>query len=209
MTLQAWLLYLTTVLVFMTTPGPSHLLMLSTSLSEGFSRSMATAAGDLTANVIQMSLAGFGLAALVVSAGNWFEWIKWAGIAYLVWIGVRQVAATWRRPATAQPAQQASLPSLWLRGFLTSAGNPKAVVFFAALFPQFIDPAHAVGPQVSLLGLTYLIVDGSFLAAYGGAASWLSPRLGGVGRNWLDRIGGVLMIATAIFIGLRSRGDAL
>jgi len=68
MTTDTWLLYIGTVLIFMSTPGPSHLLMLSVSMSNGFQRSLATAAGDLSANAIQILLAGLGLAAIVAGS---------------------------------------------------------------------------------------------------------------------------------------------
>ncbi len=83
MTAETWLLYVGTVLLFMSTPGPSHLLMLSTSLSNGFRRSLATAAGDLSANAVQIILAGMGLAAVVSASRYGFTVIKWAGVSYL------------------------------------------------------------------------------------------------------------------------------
>jgi threonine/homoserine/homoserine lactone efflux protein len=101
-------------------------------------------------------------------------------------------------------APLASRKALWLQGFVTSAANPKAVVFFAALFPQFIDPALAFWPQFILLSLTYLIMDGLFLTAYGSSASWLAQRLKGKARLWLDRIGGGFMIAAAVMLSLKS-----
>ena len=135
MTIDTWLLYIGTVLIFMSTPGPSHLLMLSVSMSNGFPRSLATAAGDLTANAIQMLLAGLGLAAIVTASRYGFAIVKWAGVSYLVWIGLRQILASLRKPSGSSTAPLISMRQLWLRGFVTSAANPKAMVFFAALFP--------------------------------------------------------------------------
>jgi threonine/homoserine/homoserine lactone efflux protein len=203
MTFETWLLYVGTVLLFMSTPGPSHLLMLSVSLTNGFHRSLATAAGDLTANALQIVLAGFGLAAVVTASAYGFMAIKWAGVAYLVWVGVRQVLASYRGRQGDMPVPATSLRNLWFRGFVTSAANPKAVVFFAALFPQFLDPGAPLAAQIAILGLTYITVDGAFLAAYGKGASWLGAKLEERYRPLVDRAAGASLIAAAILLGLR------
>lgn len=88
MNIELWLAYVTTVLILMSTPGPSHLLMLSISLGNGFQRSLATAAGDLSANIVQMTVASLGVASLVYSSQAFFSIIKWAGVSYLIFMGV-------------------------------------------------------------------------------------------------------------------------
>lgn len=204
MTYETWLLYVATVLVFMSTPGPSHLLMLSVSATNGFHRSIATATGDLTANVIQIILAGFGLATLITSSRYGFAIVKWGGVAYLLWIGARQILQSFRQSDSTAAAPVASLRSLWLRGFVTSASNPKAVVFFAALFPQFLNAQSALAPQIAILGLTYVTIDGVILSAYGKGGSWLAERLRGRHRAWIDRAAGAGIIGTAAILGLRA-----
>ncbi len=204
MTLEVWLLYIGTILLFMSTPGPSHLLMISVSMSNGFRRSLATAAGDLSANAIQILLAGFGLAAIVMSSRYGFAIVKWLGVAYLAWIGIRTILISFRDQGETQNIPRASLGNLWLRGFITSAANPKAVVFFAALFPQFIDPQRPVLAQILLLGSTYIVIDGLFLASYGKGASWIAERISDHFKNWIERISGLGLIVTAIILGLRS-----
>lgn len=205
MELTIWSFYVGTIFVMMSTPGPSHLLILSTSLNNGFSRSLATGIGDLSANIIQILLAGFGLAALLATSRFGFLVIKWAGVAYLIWMGVRAILASFRQKSINGGGERATLKRLWLNGFLTSASNPKAVVFFAALFPQFIDSARPLGMQIFLLGITYLIIDGVFLTGYAFGGSWLSKRIGGQFRPWLDRLAGAGLIGAAILLGLKSR----
>ncbi len=207
MAFEIWLLYVTTVLAFMVTPGPSHLLMLSNAMGHGFQRSLATAAGDLTANALQMLAAGLGLAAILVASQGALTAVKWAGVAYLLWIGIR----LWRRPKNTQGGQAAPtarLRVLWFQGFVTSAANPKAVVFFAALFPQFISADQPLAPQLLILSLTYLAIDGSFLASYGASASWLARCLKGRATAWLDRIGATFLIGAALMLGLKTLRDA-
>ena len=204
MTLNTWVLYIGTLFVFMATPGPSHLLMLSVSMANGFRRSLATASGDLTANAIQIALAGTGLAAIVTVSRYGFAIVKWAGVAYLVWIGVRQILASFKNTTGSERTATSSPGQLWLRGFVTSAANPKAVVFFAALFPQFIDPTATLLPQILILGGTYLVIDGLFLSAYGKGAAWIAARLRTRYRPWLDRAAGGGLIAAAVLLGMRT-----
>jgi len=202
MSFEIWITYVITVLLLMSTPGPSQLLMLSNSATNGLRRGMYTAAGDLTANLFQMLAAGLGLAAVIASSAYALAVIKWFGVGYLVFLGARQIM---RAESKASPtAQRTTRRALWLQGFITSAANPKAVVFFAALFPLFIDGALPFWPQFAILSATYLTLDGLFLTVYGSGASWLARRLDGPARKWLDRIGGSFMILAAILLGLKS-----
>jgi len=208
MSYEIWLTYLATLLAFMITPGPSHLLMLSNSMTHGVRRSLATAAGDLTANTFQMIAAGLGLAAILVASQYALSIVKWAGVAYLIWMGVRMWRHAGNADVGADAARSASLKVLWGQGFLTSAANPKAVVFFAALFPQFIDPGQPFVPQFLALSVTYLVVDGAFLASYGICAGWLASRLKGNATALVRRIGSVFLIGAAVMLGLKTLRDA-
>ena len=205
MPFDTWTLYVFTVLALMSTPGPSQFLMLTNSGLHGFQRSLSTAAGDLTANALQMLVAGLGLAAVVTASATALAVIKWAGVAYLIWLGIRMIRrAKPEDPSQAAQVEKASVRNLWLQGFLTSAANPKAVVFFAALFPQFIAPDLAFWPQFLALSATYIAMDGLFLCAYGLGASWIVQRFKGTARVWIERIGGGFMIGAAVLLGLKS-----
>ncbi|SNS64123.1 LysE family translocator [Antarctobacter heliothermus] len=203
MSVEAYLIYLAALAAFFATPpDTSQLLIMSNSLRHGLRRSLWTVAGDLSANIVQMTAAGFGLVAVIAASASVLVWVKWAGVAYLVWIGLSLIL---RAPATDRPgaAPLARRRVLFRQGFLTSAANPYAVVFFGALFPQFIDPTTAVIPQLVLLGGTYLLVDGVILILWGYAASRvLSGPLRLSGRM-LNRVSGGLMIAAALLLGSR------
>lgn len=203
MSFDTWSLYVLTVLALMSTPGPSQLLMLANAARHGTRRALATAAGDLTANLGQMLAAGLGLAILIAASAQALSVIKWAGVAYLIWLGLRTIRNAGKSHANSR-TNAPTLKTLWMQGFLTSAANPKAVVFFAALFPQFISPDLAFWPQFWILAATYIAMDGLFLTAYGLGAASLAARLRGQARQWLDRIGGALMIAAAIALGGKS-----
>jgi threonine/homoserine/homoserine lactone efflux protein len=195
-----WLAYVGTVLVFMLTPGPSHLLMLSNSISNGFNKASATAAGDLSANLLQMLAASLGLVGVLHNAEAAFLVIKWLGVIYLLYMGLKLLVTS---RSLLEKSSQRPLSSLYLQGFITSASNPKAVVFFAALFPQFIDANEHLLPQFLVLSLTYLFIDGVFLCAYGKFADTLVGRMKESGRT-LNILAGSLFIAAAIMLGFKS-----
>jgi threonine/homoserine/homoserine lactone efflux protein len=208
MTVEAWSLYVATVLVLMSTPGPSQLLMLSNSIKNGFRRSVFTGLGDLTANFLQMLAAGLGLAALIASSFYALTIIKWLGVVYLVWLGWKMIEKAGDDYSAGQiPEEKPSLRSLWLQGFTTSAANPKAVVFFAALFPQFISPEAQFWPQFAILSATYIVIDACFLSAYGLGASWVAKRFRGNAKAWVERLGGSFIIGAAVLLGLRTATD--
>ncbi|MEE8280743.1 MAG: LysE family translocator [Gammaproteobacteria bacterium] len=202
MTTELWLAYLTTVLILMSTPGPSHLLMLSNSLGNGFNRSLATAAGDLSANIVQMTVASLGLVSLIHSSQEFFVVIKWVGVSYLIFMGVTKFRKRFD-PSVAVLSRVRTLRSLYWQGFMTSAANPKAVIFFAALFPQFVNPAGQTGKQFVILGVTYLVVDACFLTVYGGFAGWIESRFRHQVGHHMNQISGALLVGAAILLGLK------
>ena len=197
MSIETYLIYLGVLAaLFVTPPDTSQLLIISNSLRHGLRRSTATIAGDLSANVLQMTAAAFGLTAVIAASADAIWVIKWAGVAYLAWIGFRLMFA---RDGGDGPAAavQARRRVLFRQGFLTSSANPYAVVFFGALFPQFIDPAQAVLPQLVILGLTYLVVDGLVLILWGWTATRTLGRVKGLTGIWMNRVSGAMMVAAA------------
>ena len=202
MSTELWLAYVTTVLILMSTPGPSHLLMLSNSLGNGFNRSLATAGGDLSANIVQMTVASLGLVSLIHSSQEFFVVIKWAGVSYLIFMGVMKFRKRFD-PSVAVLSRIRTLRSLYWQGFMTSAANPKAVVFFAALFPQFVNPALQTGKQLVIMGVTYLVIDDCFLTIYGGFAGWIESRFRHQVGHHMNQISGALLVGAAILLGLK------
>jgi homoserine/homoserine lactone efflux protein len=200
---ETYLLYLAAVAVFFATPpDTSQLLIVSNAMKHGLRRSLWVIAGDLSANVMQMTAAAFGLAAVIATSAVAFGWIKWLGVAYLVWIGVQMMLSRAGQGAGA-PARSRHPARLFWMGFVTSMTNPFAVVFFAALFPQFIDTQTPVLPQLLILGATYLAVDGVTLVLWGWAGDRVAARLRGQSFAMINRICGGLMIGAAALLGLK------
>lgn len=196
MALETYLSYLAVVAVFFAhPPGPSQILFMSHSLRGGVRPAFPTMAGDLSANAVQIVAAGAGLVGLIHASSGAIEVIKWLGVAYLVWLGARSLFARHEPHAVAPPAAQR-----FRQGFLTSAANPYAVVFFAALFPQFIDPDLALWPQIAILGVTYLIIDAAILLVFGLSAARIFQWAGSRAAAWVNRVSGLMMIAAAFLL---------
>jgi len=192
MTLATYLLYVAAVAVLIVTPGPTMLMCLTNAVNHGPARAMASAAGALLASVVIMSLSAMGLGAVLAASEAAFTVLKVVGAAYLVWLGVK----TFRSQgglALDTGAAAGSGKSLFGQGLLVGLSNPKALLFFAAFFPQFIDPASPVLPQFALLAFTFVAGDGLMLAAcalgVGRIAPWL--RQTHVVR-WINRVCGGL-----------------
>lgn len=204
MQLQWWIAYVTTILILMSTPGPSQVLMLSNSMTHGFRKSLATMAGDLTANLLQMGAAAAGLVTLIQASYSFFRIVKWAGVTYLVYLGIRLFLNSQPVTNSHQPGETGrSGQALYWQGFFTSATNPKAIIFFAALFPQFLVPQQPMAEQFIILSTTYLLIDGCLLLTYGGFARLLSGFFRKQKANRLNRVSGSLLIVAAITLGLK------
>lgn len=191
-------------LFFAMPPGPSQLLMMSNSATFGIRVSLATVAGDLSANALQMTAAAFGLATVIGSSSEALQVIKWIGVAYLVWMGISKLRSS-ASTVDSEPRLSRGFGRLFGQGFLTSASNPKAVFFFAALFPQFINADAPVWPQLAVLAATYLAVDGTLLIVWGYATIRVADRLGRLrlGSRRANRISAGLMFAAAALLAAK------
>ena len=202
MGVEIWLVYVGTILVLMSTPGPSQLLMLSNSISSGFRKSTFTAAGDLTANFIQMIVASVGLVGIIASSQEFFIAVKWAGVGYLVYLGLRSMLSK-STTAIDGHKQERDKSSFVLARFRYVGIKSQSRNFFAALFPQFIDPNKALLEQFVVLSSTYLLIDAAFLCLYGKFADWVSKKLMPAARQYLNMISGSFLIGAAILLGLK------
>ena len=199
--------YAGTVAVLALTPGPSVMLGSAHGMRYGAKGTLPTIAGDLSANTLQMLAAALGLGAIVTRSATAFTAIKWGGVAYLAWMGINQLrrANDELKETTEEPTR-----TMWLRfshGFVTSASNPKAIVFFAALFPQFVDTATGGAPialQFLVLGLVFLVIDGLSVFLYAATAGRLSSWLARNGRIAVQRrFTGFVLIGAAGLLSLK------
>ena len=192
MSLNAWLLYVATVFFVSATPGPNMLLAMTHGIRYGVRHTLPTLAGLLLALGIIMCGSALGLGALLATSELLFSVVKYAGAAYLVWLGIK----TWRAPAS--PLQESTaaavIDTAWQRfrtGFLVAMSNPKAFVFFTALFPQFMNAQADQSVQLAILAATFFVIESTWQIIYatGGAKlkSWLNTPLR---LQWLNRFAG-------------------
>ena len=200
---ETYLLYLAAVAVFFATPpDTSQLLIVSNSIRHGLRRSSFTIAGDLTANCLQMTGAAFGLAVVIATSAEAFQWIKWIGVIYLAWIGLWLLLSK-EADGRVEAGASGSMFRLYRQGFITSMANPFAVVFFGALFPQFIDPTAPILPQLLILGATYLVVDGVLLVAWGWLGIRTADGLRRLSSGIINKVCGGLMIGAAGLLAMK------
>ncbi|WP_340162737.1 LysE family translocator [Vreelandella boliviensis] len=162
----------------------------------------------MSANFLQMIVASIGLVSIVQTSSDFFIVVKWAGVAYLSYLGLRLIFSK-KDNTTNMDRQIRSSRSLYWQGFITSVANPKAVVFFAALFPQFINPAAPLLSQFAILSATYLIMDAMFLFSYGRLAAWISSKLKSSARQHLGKLSGSFLIGAAVLLGLKEVDTSL
>ncbi len=184
-------------------PGPNAALIVANSVARGTRFGLMTVAGTSAAVVVQLCLTALGLTAVLGALAVWFEWIRWIGVAYLLFLGIRQ----WRAPVvdlTRAVPQPRSARKVAMRGFLVGLTNPKTLLFYGAFFPQFLDPARPIGPQIGLLCATFLLIavvlDSGWALAAGRARRLLMarPRL----RN---RLSGGCLIGAGMGLALAHR----
>ncbi len=201
-----WISFVGTVLILVWTPGPSVLLATANSMKYGVRKTTGTILGDLSANLIQIILASAGLATIVISSGELFQLIKWLGVLYLIYMGFRKIISPPDIKFKNETVKSRSFLNLFTEGFLMSAANPKAIVFFAALFPLFINESAPFLPQVTILGITFLVLDGISLLTYAYFATRLKAYLENARKVHLqNRIVGILLILSGIMLSMVKR----
>ncbi|MGJ5179811.1 LysE family translocator [Bradyrhizobium oligotrophicum] len=202
MALDTWLLFLLTSIGISLTPGPNGLLALTHGALHGGQRTLFTIAGGLIGFVLVIALCMFGIGALVQSSVTWLVVLKWVGGLYLAWLGVR----LWRAPPVAVNVRaenlKASAHSLFRQGFLTAATNPKCLLFFSALLPQFIATDRSLPVQFAIVATTYTVTEFVTEYAIASAAARVRPWLARVGRRFNQVCGGIF-VAVGLALPLR------
>lgn len=194
MKFELWLTFLVVCTLFSISPGPGAVSSMSNSLSYGFSRGFLNVLGLQCALLVHLTLVGLGLGALVASSEVAFQTLKYLGAGYLISLGYKK----WTQEGVLVFGKDESSPDvsarkIFFRGLVVNLTNPKSIVFFGALLPQFLDPASPQGPQFFVLTVSLLVIDTLVMGGYG----FLAASLRGFFQNEAK-----MRLANKVFGGL-------
>lgn len=203
MTLELYLAYVLACIVVVIVPGPTVTVIIANSLKQGARAGFLNVAGTQAGLAVMLAVLALGLQFVVENLGHVFEWVRLAGAAYLVWLGVKMLRSDGSLGGAGERAKPGG--SLFWQGFLVILSNPKALLFFGAFIPQFIDPAGNALVQTLLLGATFMAVatvfDGAYAVAAGSAKGLLQRR--NVRR--IEVASGSLLIGGGLWLALQRR----
>ena len=203
-----WLAFFAASWAISLSPGPGAVAAMSAGLQHGFWRGYALTAGLILGIVTQLVVVAVGLGVLIATSGAVFTAIKWAGVAYLVWLGIQQWRSSDAPLAAPDDATQRAVASartplreLVLRGWVINALNPKGTVFMLAVVPQFLDPSRPLALQYAVIGATLAFTDLIVMAGYTLlAARVLGSLRSPAHRRWMNRTFGSLFIAAGLLL---------
>jgi homoserine/homoserine lactone efflux protein len=202
MALDTWLIYLLAAVGLSLSPGPNGLLALTHGALHGRAKALYTIFGGAVGFIVVIALSMFGIGALLQSSLVWLTVLKWLGGAYLVWLGIQ----VWRSPPIGLELSASAAPrggaSMFRQGALSALTNPKALLFFAAFLPQFIDPARSLWLQFAVMAGTFAVVEVATELLIAAFAQRISPWLQRVGRRFNQACGAMFM-AIGVALPLR------
>ncbi|MCU0937908.1 MAG: LysE family translocator [Burkholderiaceae bacterium] len=195
-------LYVLTEAALSLSPGPAVMLVIAYGLTQGARRSVPATLGILSANTIYFALSATSLGALIAASPGFFTVVKWLGAAYLVYVALSAIFGKPSPLTVSDPgSRDASRGSIYLAGLTLQLANPKTLIFFVAILPQFVDPRLPVGAQMVWLAAGSVIPEFFILLGYGFLASRArriatDPRY----ARWTDRVAGVLVLIVAALV---------
>ncbi|WP_022666164.1 LysE family translocator [Desulfospira joergensenii] len=203
---HVYLAFVIATAIMIALPGPSVLLTLAHSISFGWKQALSTVAGETMGIAVQLIIAAIGLTSLLGLVAQAFEYLRWAGAAYLIYLGVRQWQSTGQTLTV--EASPVSRTNLFVQGLVITIPNPKSLIFIAAFLPQFIDAARPLALQFAFIVPTFLVIT------FGVTSVWALAA--GKARNFfqsqqavqsVSRTAGGLMIISGLGLALARRGN--
>ena len=193
--------FLLITILLILTPGPIVTLVISTGASRGVRAALVTVAGTSAGNAVLLSSIALGVDWVLHHAVYVFEILRWAGAAYLIWLGVQ----AWRRASKTDAQPRTGQVHFW-RGFLVALSNPKTLAFFTAFLPQFVDPRLPAGRQIAVMcvvsALLATLSDSCWAIASGFGRAWFlkPPR-----ARFLGRMSGAVLVGGGLWLSLARR----
>src|SRR6201990_2454896 len=201
MSLQAYLAFVAACIALALIPGPVVTLVIANGLRYGTRAALTNIAGVQAGLAIVIGIVAVGLTSLMATMGYWFDWVRFAGAAYLVWLGIKLL----RSPVEGISVDETPPPprgGFFLQGFLVLLSNPKVLVFFGAFIPQFMDMSQAHLPQGALLGVTFMVTAAMTDAVYALLADRARKFFSARRTRLVSRISGGFMIGGGIWLAL-------
>lgn len=200
-------LFISAAVVLLVVPGPSVLYIFARSVEQGRLAGFVSILGIHTATLVHVAAAALGLSAILASSALAFSVVKYAGAAYLIWLGLKKIFGRVEASDADITLQRQSYARLFRDGFIVNLLNPKTALFFLAFLPQFVEvSAGHVAIQIAVLGLIFILLgfmtDGCYALAAGTAGDWLKRSRGYL--KFERYVSGVLFIGlglTAAFAG--------
>jgi homoserine/homoserine lactone efflux protein len=215
MTFKTWLLFLVMESALSLSPGPAVFYVVSQGVRGALRRTLPAAAGILSANGIYFALSATSLGAIIAASSRFFTIAKWIGAAYLIFLGIKALRSAQTTQAVSLGGSSSGsggdLRGVYLGALTLQLANPKALLFFLALLPQFIDPQKPIVPQMLILAATSMVPEFCILAGYGWLAhraAHASARFGVTGNmnRWLARVEGAGLLGCATLVLRFNRG---
>ena len=200
---STYVLFVGASLALVLIPGPNHLYITTRSLAQGRAAGLASAFGVETGTLVHIAAAAAGLSYLITRSATLFGIVKWAGVAYLVYLGIRAFTSKEQVESEAPPPQP--LGKVFLEGLVVNVLNPKVTLFFLALLPQFVQPsAGSSALQIVLLGATLLLLGLISDMVYAFTAGALGARLATKARA-LRHFSGVVYLGLGVVTAFAGR----
>src|SRR3981081_4523300 len=207
MSLQVYLAFVAPCTARAMLPGPAVTLVIANGLRHGTRAALTNILGVQAGLAIVIGIVAVGLTSLMATMGYWFDWVRFAGAAYLVWLGIKLI----RAPVEGVDADAPPPPprgGFFLQGFLVLLSNPKVLVFFGAFIPQFVDMSRDHVSQVAVLGVPFIVIAGMTDALYALLAGRARRFFSAPRTRLLSRVSGGFMIGGGIWLGLTRRPRA-
>src|SRR5262245_52143304 len=201
MSLQAYLAYVAACIALALLPGPIVTLVIANGLRYGTRAALTNVLGAQAGLAIVIGIVAVGLTSLMATMGYWFDWVRFAGAAYLVWLGIKLIRAPNLLQATDAPPPPPR-GGFFLQGLLVLLSNPKVMIFFGAFIPQFVDMNKPQVPQIVVLGLTFMATVACSDAVYAFLAGRARALLSARRARLLSRTSGGFMIGGGIWLAL-------
>lgn len=200
MEINTWILFVITILVVILIPGPLTLLMVNKSINFGVRKALPVIFGGSLASSTLITISAFGLGAIITTSEVIFNLIKYLGAAYLIYLGLKLwIFSKQNNDAEGKKLDTAESNDLFLQSFILGITNPKDVIFFIAFLPQFLSTTSSIVTQLSIIIISWSIVDFVCKILYGLVSKFISTRINNVKENtFLDKISGITFIVVGV-----------